>query len=59
MNPFVKLHNRQRGYIRCTVTPETWTNNYMVVDQVFKPVGKTTVRASFILESTNSKVKPA
>lgn len=50
-NPFVKFHNRQRGYIRCTVTPETWTSDYMVVDQVLKPGGTTAVRASFVVEA--------
>lgn len=58
-NPFVKFHNRQRGYIRCTVTPETWTSDYMVVNQVLDPGGETTVRASFVVESGNSEINPA
>ena len=58
-NPFVKFHNRQRGYIRCTVTPEAWTSDYMVVDQVLQPGGETTVRASFVVESGNPEINPA
>ncbi|HAY81035.1 MAG TPA: alkaline phosphatase [Planctomycetaceae bacterium] len=58
-NSFVKFHNRQRGYIRCNVTPETWTSDYMVVDQVLQPGGKTTVRASFVVESGDPTIKIA
>ncbi len=58
-NPFVKFHNRQRGYVRCTVTPETWTSDFMVVDQVLEPGGKTAVRASFVVESGNPEINPA
>ena len=38
-NPCVKFHNRERGYVRCTVTPETWTSDYVVVEDVTKPGG--------------------
>lgn len=58
-NPFVKFHNRQRGYIRCTVTPETWTSDYMVVDQVLKPGGTTSVRKSFVVESGDPSIHTA
>ena len=33
-NPFVKLHNAQRGYVSCEVTPGLWTARYRVLDQV-------------------------
>ena len=33
-NPFVKLHNAQRGYVSCEVTPGRWTARYRVLDQV-------------------------
>ena len=58
-NPFVKFHHRQRGYIRCTVTPETWTSDYMVVDQVLKPGGTTSARASFVVEAGDPSIHTA
>ena len=50
-NPFIKFHNRQRGYFRCTVTQKTWTTDYMVVDKVTAPGGKVTKRTSLVLEN--------
>ena len=35
-NPFVKLHNAQRGYVSCEVTPDRWTARYRVLDHVSK-----------------------
>ncbi len=57
-NPCVKFHNAERGYIRCSVTPETWTADFMVVDDVLQPGGKTAVRASFVVESGKATVNP-
>ena len=36
-NPHVKWHNARRGYIACTVTPDTWRAEYRVVPFVSKP----------------------
>ena len=58
-NPCVKFHNRERGYVRCRVTPETWTSDYVAVDEVQKPGGKCFTRASFVVEAGNPHVKPA
>ncbi|MXY70092.1 MAG: alkaline phosphatase [Acidobacteriia bacterium] len=33
-NPFVKLHNAQRGYVSCEVTRGLWTARYRVLDRV-------------------------
>ena len=33
-NPFVKLHNAQRGYVSCEVTAGRWTARYRVLDRV-------------------------
>lgn len=33
-NPFVKLHNAQRGYVSCEVTQGLWTARYRVLDRV-------------------------
>lgn len=57
-NPCVKFHNAERGYIRCVVTPDTWRADFMVVDDVLQPGGKTSVRASFVVESGKAAVNP-
>ncbi len=55
-NPCVRFHNRERGYVRCSVTPESWTADYMVVSDVTQPGGTVTPRASFVVESGNPGV---
>jgi len=50
-NPCIKFHNRERGYIRCVVTPESWKADYMVVDDVTRPGGKTFERQAFLVEA--------
>jgi alkaline phosphatase D len=49
-NPFVKLHNAQRGYVRCEVTPTQWRTDYRVVEYVNRPGSPITTRASFVVE---------
>lgn len=58
-NPFIKFHNRQRGYVRCTLTQKTWTSDYMVVDKVTKPDGKVTKRTSLVLENGSPNIRQA
>jgi alkaline phosphatase D len=58
-NAAVKFHNEERGYIRCTVTPTSWKSDYMVVDDVLKPGGKTFERAAFVLETGDPIIKKA
>ncbi len=58
-NPCLKFYNRERGYVRCRVTPETWTSDYVVVSDVQKPGGKISQRASFVVEAGDPHVKPA
>lgn len=50
-NPCIRFHNRERGYVRCTLTPSTWTSDYVVVDDVLKPGGKCQTRKSFVVEA--------
>ncbi|MGE3780336.1 MAG: alkaline phosphatase, partial [Pirellulaceae bacterium] len=50
-NPAVQFHNRQRGYVRCLVTPKTWTSDYVEVEDVARPNGKISTRASFVVEA--------
>jgi alkaline phosphatase D len=50
-NPCVRFHNRQRGYVRCTVTSSRWTSDYVVVEDVLRPGGRISTRASFVVEA--------
>jgi alkaline phosphatase D len=58
-NPCVKFHNRERGYVRCTVTPGEWASDYVVVEDVTKPGGKVLTRASFVVEAGKPGAKKA
>jgi alkaline phosphatase D len=58
-NPCVQFHNRERGYVRCTVTPKTMAADYVVVEDVTKPNGQTLTRASFAVEAGEAGAKPA
>jgi alkaline phosphatase D len=58
-NPCVQFFNQQRGYVRCTVTKDTWQSDYLVVDQVSKPEGVVSKRASFVVEAGKPGAKPA
>lgn len=59
VNPFVKFHNTERGYVRCTVTPGTWKSDYVAVEDVTVPHGNIVTRASFVVESGTPGIKPA
>ena len=50
-NPAVQFHNAERGYVRCTVTPESWTSDFLVVDDVTQPGGRVFPRASFVVQA--------
>lgn len=58
-NPGVRFHNAERGYVRCRITPKEWHSDYLVVDDVLRPGGKTSRRAGFVVESGNPKVMKA
>lgn len=58
-NPCVQFFNRERGYVRCVVTPKLWTSDYVVVENVTKPDGNIVTRASFVVESGAAGAKPA
>ena len=50
-NPGVRFLNGERGYVRCNITPEAWTSDYVVCEDVLRPQGKMTTRASFVVEA--------
>ncbi len=56
-NPHVKLHNSQRGYVRCVVTPERWQTDYRIVPYVSRPGAPVHTRATFTIESGQAGLK--
>jgi len=56
-NPHVHFYNSQRGYVRCTVTPDRWQSDYQVVPFVEKPGAEIKTRASFIVENGHPGAK--
>lgn len=52
-NPCIQFHNRERGYVRCLVTPKQWTSDFVVVEDVSKPDGNITTRATYVVEAGN------
>ena len=58
-NPFVKFHNKERGYVRCEVTPDQWRTDYRTVPYVTKPGAPVNTRASFIVESGRPALQKA
>ena len=58
-NPCVKYHNAERGYVRCTLTPQEWRSDYVVAEDVTKPNGNILTRASFVVEAGTPGAKPA
>jgi alkaline phosphatase D len=58
-NPCVRFLNGERGYVRCTVTPGTWTSDYVVCEDVLRPNGKVVTRASFVVEAGTPGAKKA
>jgi alkaline phosphatase D len=58
-NPCVRFHNRERGYVRCAVTPSEWRADFVVVDDVERPGGRCFDRASFVVEAGEARIHEA
>ena len=58
-NPHVQFLNGERGYVRCTVTPESWQSDFRVVDYISRPGAPVKTRASFVVESGEPGAKQA
>lgn len=50
-NPHVRFYNNQRGYVRCTITPDRWQSDYRVLKAVSTRDQPISTRASFTVES--------
>lgn len=58
-NAGLHFHNRQRGYVRCTVDSDKWLSEYITLDQIRAPGGIATRRAAFVVENGQPGAKPA
>ena len=58
-NPHIKFFNYNRGYVRCTLTPERWQSDYRVVPFVSTPGAPIATRASFVVENGRPGAVPA
>jgi alkaline phosphatase D len=58
-NPCVQFFNAQRGYVRCTITPEHWQTDFRVVDDVTQRGGAIETTASYVVEAGTPGAKPA
>lgn len=59
-NPHTKFFDGlNRGYVRCTVTPDTWQADYRTVDTVEAPTSGVQTLASFVVENGQPGAQPA
>jgi alkaline phosphatase D len=49
-NPQLLFHNNNRGYVRCTVTPQQWTSDYRIVQSVRRRGVGTSTLAGFVVQ---------
>lgn len=52
-NPHIKYFNAQRGYVRCSLTPDTFRADYRVVPFVTRKGAPIKTNASFIVKNGN------
>jgi len=50
-NPQLLLRNNNRGYAKCTLTPDTWTTDFRIVGTVREPVSPAHTLATFVVEN--------
>jgi alkaline phosphatase D len=50
-NPHLHLRNNNRGYAKCTLTPDSWTTEYRVVGTVEQPTSPCRTLATFVVEN--------
>jgi alkaline phosphatase D len=50
-NPHLKFFNKNRGYVKCTVTPALWRTDYQTVPYITRPGAPMKTRATFTVES--------
>ena len=57
--PLRQVLQRPRGYVRCTVTPSSWTSDYRAVEDVTEPGAPAITKGSFVVEAGRPGAEPA
>ncbi len=50
-NPHILFQNNNRGYVHCTLTPDSWTSEYRTVTTVERPEATTGTLATFAIQN--------
>jgi len=50
-NPHIAFRNNNRGYVRCTLTPQAWTSEFRTVTSVRTREVTTSRRAAFVVQN--------
>jgi alkaline phosphatase D len=50
-NPHIVFRNNNRGYVRCTLTPDRWTSEFRKVSTVLQPEATASTLATFAIEN--------
>jgi alkaline phosphatase D len=50
-NPHILFRNNNRGYVRCTLTPDLWTSEYRIVSTVVQQEASASTLATFVIEN--------
>lgn len=58
-NPHIRFINRNRGYVRNTITRSGWTADFRIVDSVQTPGAPVRTRATFAIEDGRPGAHPA
>jgi alkaline phosphatase D len=58
-NPQLKFFNANRGYVRCTLTPSSFTSDFRTVPYVSRPDAPIETKASFVVENGRAGAQKA
>jgi alkaline phosphatase D len=58
-NPNTRFYNNERGYVRCTITPNEWRSEFRTVPDIMKPGVPAITRATYVVEAGVPGAKPA
>jgi alkaline phosphatase D len=50
-NACVQFYNAQRGYVLCTLTPDSWSSDFRIMKQITRPGAPIETRASYVIEA--------
>ena len=50
-NPHIVFRNNNRGYVRCTLTPELWTSEFRIVSTVTSAEASASTLATFAIQN--------